>query len=69
MEARYDEMTHEGINLHNVNMTNESSPDKAAMVREIQRRLNYLLSAEKYSTEEKAVIIRSFFQALEDGEA
>ncbi len=45
-------------------MTNENGTEKAALIEEILRRINYLLSTDDYTAEEKEAIARSFFQAL-----
>ena len=49
-------------------MENEIDPEKQALIQEIQRRINYLLSTDDYTAEEKEAIARSFFQALEGEE-
>ena len=45
-------------------MENEIDPEKQALIQEIQRRINYLLSTDDYTAEEKEAIARSFFRAL-----
>jgi hypothetical protein len=49
-------------------MQHESTPNKAELISEIQRRLKHLLSTQNYSRDEKSKIIREFFRALESTE-
>ena len=49
-------------------MGNEIDPENQALIEEIQRRIRYLVSTDDYTAEEKEVIARSFFQALEGEE-
>jgi hypothetical protein len=49
-------------------MESEVTPEKAALIEEIQRRITYLLSTDDYTAEEKEAIARRFFQALEGEE-
>jgi hypothetical protein len=46
-------------------MIDENDPEKQALIEEIQRRIAYLLSTDDYTADEKEVMARSFFQALE----
>ncbi|MEN9845808.1 MAG: hypothetical protein RIS36_955 [Pseudomonadota bacterium] len=46
-------------------MEDDCSPERAALLEEIQRRITYLLSTDDYTAEEKEAIARRFFQALE----
>ncbi len=41
---------------------------KKGEIEEIQRRIKYLLSSDKFSDEEKVAVARKFFQVLEQGE-
>lgn len=46
-------------------MKNDIDPEKTALIEEIQRRIFHLLSSSDYTAEERAVIARRFFQALD----
>lgn len=45
-------------------MKNELEPENAALIEEIQERIEHLLSTNDYTAEEKEAIARRFFQAL-----
>ena len=61
-------MQHRDTKVHNPSMKDDISENKIALIAEVQRRLRYVLFEANYSEEQKALIVRSFFQALEEAE-